>query len=178
MKIQKMNGPLPFLLVVLIPVCFLSSCKKQELAWGIEYNSNVTVPNGTITGDTLDLTTGNIVTDIENECITNGILVNDLETASVLTCYLLNPSSATATLAGIASADVFISASGLPEIQIASRATIPAGDHLTYLDIATVNILNYIKSDQFTMRVSLVTDSTFTQDLVIQPGFTVEVRNF
>ncbi len=71
-------------------------------------------------------------------------------------------------LSFLKSLDLYLEAPNVPEVQIASRTDIPAniGSELE-MEVTSTELLNYLKQDNFTLRIAAETDELSAQDVDI-----------
>ena len=151
--------------MAIMPV--LWSCKKVDefTQFDMEYNQSVVIPAST--GIQLPF---NIFTpDIESNS-TSTFAVNDtrkdlVEEIQLKQLGLTLTSPSDGDLGFLKSIEVFLSAEGLSEIRVAWDEDIPSdvGKNLE-LQTTDTDLKEYIKKDEFTIRLNTVTDEALTSD--------------
>ena len=85
----------------------------------------------------------------------------------------------TADFSFLNSIEVFISADGLEEIQIASLSDVPenSGNRIN-LNTSDIDLKEYIKKDEFSLRLNTVTDELMSTDheLEVNSTFFVDAK--
>ncbi|MGH1335346.1 MAG: hypothetical protein ACRBFS_04400 [Aureispira sp.] len=161
------------LLFCAIALFSLSACQQLDklTQFDVPYTTTFTVPATPLTGLGLpiDIMTPAIQNDNQQTYQSYNTAANMIDEVSLkeLELTILTPTGANFSF--LEKAEVFISADGLPEVSLASKNPIPAGaaSPLTF-DVSGANLKDYIKADNFTLRVNTVVDEVITVDHEIQ----------
>lgn len=151
----------------------LGACQQiDELTqFDVPYTTTFTVPATTLAGLGLpiDLTTPKIQNDNQQTYQLYNTAEEKIEEIYLkeLELTILTPNGEDFSF--LEEAEVFIQADGLPEVSIASKNPVPAGagNNLVF-DASGVDLKEYIKADEFTLRVRTVLDEAITVDHEIQ----------
>ncbi len=148
----------------------LFSCNKVDklTQFNIGYTSEITIPANTILSIPIDILTPEVQTNSESKFNVENTSKDLIEEVKLteLTLDLKSPSNADFSF--LNEIKVFITADGLGESEIAAKTNIPnnSGASLT-LETSDLNLMEYIKKDEFKLRVETITDEAITQDHVI-----------
>jgi hypothetical protein len=157
-----------------------SSCQKTKdkinslTEFDMSYSSNFTVPATSITVNApVDFTTSDIATNSANTFASQKTAV-DKVTEIQLT--KLNLTTNAGNFNYLKSVTVFIQATGLPEVQVASKTTIPDGLTSLDMDMTGTNIKGYITATSFKLRINVTADGAITSDQTITLNQTMHVK--
>ena len=172
---KKLN----YLLLVLLAVSSLTSCKKlldELLTFSFSTSSDFTIP-GTIAVNTpLSINTPEISASSSAEFGNNGTnpsLVKDVK-LSKMSLTITSPSGQNFDF--LSEIKIYINAEGLNEVLIASKTDIPdTEDNMLDLNTEDVALEEYIKKDKFSLRLDVKTDKTITQEVNITSNMTFSV---
>jgi hypothetical protein len=164
MRMKKLSYVVFSLLVI------ISSCKKiDELTkFNLNYDTSTTIPASTGINLPINFFTPDVETDSESEFAVNNTR-KDLIEEIVLTKLTLGITSpANQDFSFLKSVTIFIAAEGLSEIEVASQENIPDDiDRQLELETTNADIKDYIKKDNFYLRVNTVTDELLGSDVDI-----------
>lgn len=134
----------------------------------MDYSSSVTIPNSTGLELPFNLLTPDIETNSESEFAVNDTRKDLVEEIKLTKLILTITSPENQTFSFLESIVIYISASGLDEVEVASLNKVPAspGKRLT-LETTHQDLKEYIKKDKFVLRVKTVTDEFITKDVDI-----------
>lgn len=142
-------------------------CKKVDklTQFDMEYNESFVIPSTTGVNLLFNLVTPDIQTNSESTFEskdTRKDLVNQIKLKK-LDLTLTSPNNSDFTF--LKSIEIFITADGLPEQKIAWNEDVPANIG-NYLELETTgeDLKEYIKKDQFSLRMSTVTDKLVNSD--------------
>ena len=151
---------------------FFNSCEKIDewTQFTMEYNQETTIEasfNVPILAGLLEIPTPDITTNSESTFASENTRKDLVEEAKLteLTLTLLSPNGGDFSF--LESVKVYISASGLEEILVASKINVPASATIS-LTCEGHNLEAYIKKDEITLRVETVTDEILTEDYGIK----------
>ncbi len=155
---------------LLVLALFTFSCNKVDklTQFNLSYTSQVTVPANSVISVPIDILTPDIQTNSESKFNvenTNKDLIEEVRLTKLI-LDLTSPSNADFSF--LKEIKIYISADGLNETEIASRTNIPnnLGNSLE-LETTDLNLMEYVKKDEFKLKVETVTDEALTQDHVI-----------
>ncbi len=133
--------------------------------FNLEYNEEVVVPSATGVDLPLDIFTPDIESNSESKFAVNDTKKEFIEHISLKSMRLTLTSPAEGDFSFLESINIYINADGLEEQKIASLDEIPQnpGDVLN-LEVADVDLQEYIKKDRFSLRLNTVTDEIITSD--------------
>lgn len=159
---------------------FVSCDKLDELTkFDIEYSQRATIPSSAGINLPFDIFTPEMETNSESKFAVNDTRKDLIEeiTLSELELIILSPDNADFSF--LNSIEVFISAEGLEEIQIAFLSEVPEDSGNTInLNTSDKDLKEYIKKDEFSLRLNTVTDELISSDheLEVNSTFFVDAK--
>ena len=169
-----------FLFPIVFLILFVGCDKIDELTkFDITYNQKATIPSSTGIDLPFDIFTPETETNSESEFAVNDTRKDLIEEIKLTELELIITSPSEADFSFLKSIEIFISAEGMDEIQIASLNDIPddTGNRLN-LDTSDRDLKDYIKKDKFTLRLNTVTDEIIGSDheLDVNSTFFVDAK--
>ncbi|MFT7613413.1 MAG: hypothetical protein ACI9J3_002386 [Parvicellaceae bacterium] len=166
---------------LLLVTIVLFGCKKADklTQFNLKYDSSITIQSTTSINIPVNLFTPDIETNSEAEFAVHDTRKDKIQkiTLSGMKVTITNPPGQEFDF--LKDLEVFMSADGLAEIKIASKYNISnsIGVVLT-MDVTGEDFQEYIKKDNFILRVRSVTDETLLQDvdLNIESTFWVDAK--
>lgn len=156
----------PILFCALISIG--SSCKKVDklTQFYIQYESEVTIPNTSGVNVAFSLITPDVETNSESEFAVHDTRKDKIQQIKLSSMIITIKSPPGQEFDFLKEAEVFISASGLPETMLASKYNIEntIGAVLT-MDVSGADFKEYIKKESFTLRLRTITDEALFQDV-------------
>ena len=160
-----------FISSILTSVLFLlNSCKKvdQFTQFNMDFNNEIIIPSTIGINLPINILTPEMETDSESTFELNDTrkdLIEEIRLTS-LTLSLQSPNGADFSF--LESISIYIKAQDLPEVEIAWSENIPenAGNQIS-LNVSGNDFKEYIKKDQFSLRVNTITDEIITADHII-----------
>lgn len=167
-------------LLLIIAITFGACSKLDELTqFNMNYDQSVVIPSSTGINLPFNVYSPETQTDSESKFEVNDTrkdLIEEIKLTN-LNITLTNPSNS--DLSFLNDIEVYINAEGLQEIKIASKNDISdnVGNFIS-LETTEENLQEYIKKDQFNLRVNTVTDEVITSDhtLKISTEFFVDAK--
>lgn len=159
----------------------ITSCDKlDELTkFDMEYSQRATIPSSAGIDLPFDVFTPEIETNSESTFEVNDTRKDLIEEIKLTELEMVIISPDDADFSFLNSIEVYISADGLEEIKIAYLEEVPddAGSVIT-LDTADTDLKEYIKSDEFSLRLNTVTDELMSTDheLEVNSTFFVDAK--
>ena len=159
--------------VILFSFILLSvlGCKLLDklTQFNIEFDETIVIPSTTPANLPIDILTPDLETNSESVFANNDTRKDLIEEIRLTTLTLTISSPANADFSFLKSVSVFISAENLPEERIAWKDLVPddAGATIS-LDLADLDLKEYIKKDKFKLRLSTQTDEILTSDHQIE----------
>lgn len=166
-------------LLSLAVIITLGSCNPKKTindatTFTIDYTANVDVPAVTVTvSGTQEYLTPDIPTTSSARYITEGTAPNLIDKISL---SRFNISISNGNLDFVKSIDMTMLASGLPDVSVASKTSIPAGSKSIECDLSGANIKDYIAKDNFKLKAKITFDSTQTSDTKLKFEQSVKVE--
>lgn len=164
-------------LIVLSLVVLNLSCKKDKpTEFDIDYTSTLTIPSTSITVNVpADFDSPEIPTNSKDK-FTSEKTVQNLVDEIKLTKFDL--SVANGNLNFLKSLSIYLKTSGLGDVLIASKTSIPQGVSALAMDLQDVNIKEYIFKDkiQFRVTVTIQTGLAATQQLKMDQTVHVKAK--
>lgn len=154
-----------FMLLMLIVSSF--GCKKIDefTKFDLEYKESITIPASSGINLPFDLFTPEVVTDSESSFAINDTRKDLIEEITLTSLDLAIVTPTDGDFRFLKSVSVYISAEGLSEIEIASLDPVPDNVGPTIeLTTSENDLKEYIKKDQFKLRVQTVTDEILSED--------------
>lgn len=169
-----------YVFVLCISTLLCSCTTLDELTkFDIEYSQRATIPSSTGINLPIDIFTPAMETNSESKFAVNDTrkdLIEEIK-LSELEMIILSPDNADFSF--LNSIEVYISAAGLDEILIASLDDVPenSGNRIT-LNTSDLDLKEYIKKDEFSLRLNTVTDEVISTDheLEINSTFFVDAK--
>ena len=145
----------------------LNSCKKvdQFTQFNMDFNNEIIIPSTIGINLPINILTPEMETDSESTFELNDTrkdLIEEIRLTS-LTLSLQSPNGADFSF--LESISIYMNAQDLPEVEIAWSENIPenAGNQIS-LNVSGNDFKEYIKKDQFSLRVNTITDEIITAD--------------
>ena len=172
---------LKLLAAALVFFSVLSGCKKVNklTQFTIEYDESVVIQSSTGIALPFDLLTPDIETNSSSKFESNDTRKDKIQEIKLTKLNLTLTSPTSGDLTFLKSIDVFISADGLDEVRLAwiSNVSESVGKFLD-LSVEDFDFKEYIKKDDFKLRLKTVTDKAITNDheLAIHSEFFVDAE--
>jgi hypothetical protein len=173
-----MSKWLPLFSILLI---FSTACKKVDklTQFHIEYNESVTIPSSMGIDLPFDVFTPDVQTNSESTFEVNDTRKDLIEEILLTQLDLSLSSPSSSDFSFLKSIEIYISASGLSEIKIAWKEDIPnnVGKYIE-LETSTKDLKDYIKKDEFKLRLNTITDELLASDheIDIHTDFYVDAK--
>ena len=166
--------------VLAIFTLFVSCDKLDELTkFNMEYSQRATIPSSAGINLPFDIFTPEMETNSESKFAVNDTRKDLIEEIILTELELVVIAPDTADFSFLNSIEVFISADGLEEIQIASLSDVPenSGNRIN-LNTSDIDLKEYIKKDEFSLRLNTVTDELMSTDheLEVNSTFFVDAK--
>jgi len=163
-----------FILILSILLVTISCDKVDELTkFNLKYKSNVTIPSTTGIDLPFDVLTPDMETNSDSQFEVNDTRKDLIEEIKLTELTLKITSPDDADFSFLESLEVYISADGLDEIKIASKEVDANNSSNTLdVDVLDVDLKEYIKKDNFNLRMNTVTDEAITSDHTIEVNST------
>ena len=148
-----------------ISTLFLTSCIDQLTQFDMDFTSEVVIPSTTGVNLPFNIFTPNIETNSESTFEANKTGKNLIEEILLAQLDITITSPINGNFGFLNSIEIYISADGLPEERIAFKLDIPQNTG-NYLELETedIDLKDYIKKDEFSLRVRAETDEVLTSD--------------
>ena len=150
--------------------CILNSCKKvdQFTQFNMDFDNQIIIPSTVGINLPINILTPEMETNSESTFELNDTrkdLIEEIRLTS-LTLSLQSPNGADFSF--LESISIYMNAQDLPEVEIAWIENIPEsiGNQIS-LNVSGNDFKEYIKKDQFNLRVNTITDEIITADHTI-----------
>lgn len=167
--------PIIFSLLVL----GVAGCKLiDELrTFDIPYSVNFTIPSSTILNLPINLPTAPVTTDTEQRFQDEGIESAWVESVKLTSLKITITAPENEDFSFLQNISMYMNTNGQPEILIADKIPVPenSGNSLQ-LDVKDVDLYPYISQSDFSLRTSVTTDETMTQDIDFKADMVIEVK--
>lgn len=153
--------------ILILTVLFaISSCDKvDELTkFDIEYNSKVVIPASTGIDLPFNVFTPDMETNSESKFEINDTRKDLIEEIKLTELQLVITSPTDADFSFLNSIEVYISAEGLDEIKIAEKEVEENVGSTLDVEVFDIDLKEYIKKDEFNLRLNTVTDEVINTD--------------
>jgi len=143
------------------------SCNEIDklTQFNMEYNEEVVIPSATGVDLPVNIFTPDIESNAESQFAVNDTRKDMIEHITLTSMELNLTSPAEGDFSFLKSISIYISADGLEEQKIAWLDEIPAEPgNILDLETSDVDLQEYIKKDNFSMKVNTVTDEIITSD--------------
>ena len=161
--------------IVLTWMGLMFSCKKSKpVEFDIDYNTKLALPSTSVTVNVpADFTTPDINTDSKNK-FTNQKTVQNLVDEIKFTRFDLSVDNG--NLNFLKSLNIYIKTSGLGDVLIATKTSIPQNVSSFGMDLQDVNIKDFIFNDKIQFRVTVTVQTGLTATQQIKMNQTVHVK--
>ncbi len=165
----------------LLPIILNSSCEQVNnlTKFNLNYTTSTTIPSGSNLNLPVNIFTPDVETNAESEFAVNDTRKDLIEEIRLTTLTLKISSPTDQKFDFLESIKIYIVAEDLPELRIASKDNISdsVGNTLE-LETSDEDLKEYIKKDNFILKVNTVTDQVLTQDvdLDISTQFHVDAK--
>ena len=168
-----------FFLTVL--VLSFNSCKKIDklTQFDLDYDESITIPSVLGINLPFNIYSPDIKTNTESIFEINNTKKDLVEQVNILKLVLKHRSPEKGDFDFLKGITIFISAEGVDEIKVAWKDNIPDDIGKTLeLELTDANLKEYIKKDEFMLRVETITDKIILsdQDVDIQTSFFVDAK--
>lgn len=171
MRVKFLTG-----LIVLAVVLSQSSCKKL-LTFDIALTSSFTIPSTVLLDVPVSLPTPDVTTNAEQEFEQNDTRAKYIDEIYLTELKLTITSPSGQTFSPLKHIYIFINAEGLGETRVAYYENVPPniGNELL-LELDDTDLADYIKKEEFTLRVQVVTDETFFTNISVDADMNYRVK--
>ena len=153
------------ILSLLLLVC--NSCKKidQFTQFSMDFNNEIVIPSSTGISLPINLLTPELETNSESTFEVNDTRKDLIEEIRLTSLILTLNAPNNADFSFLESISVYMNAQDLPEVEIAWEDDVPvnAGNQIS-LNVSNEDFKEYIKKDEFSLRVNTITDEILTSD--------------
>lgn len=158
---KKINLGLMALLVLLMGCEKIDSLTK----FNIEYDETVVFSSSTGLNLPFNLITPDMETNSESTFASNDTRKELIEEIILTKLDLTLTSPTNGDLGFLKSIEIYITADGLSDVKVAWKDNIPSNiDKFLELDTSNADIQEFIKKDEFSLKVSSVTDEVLASD--------------
>lgn len=167
------------ILSLLLLVC--NSCKKidQFTQFSMDFNNEIVIPSSTGISLPINLLTPELETNSESTFEVNDTRKDLIEEIRLTSLILTLNAPDNADFSFLESISVYMNAQDLPEVEIAWEDDVPdnAGNQIS-LNVSNEDFKEYIKKDEFSLRVNTITDEILTSDhqIDISSNFFIDAK--
>jgi hypothetical protein len=153
-------------LSILVLAALMSNCSKiDELTkFNMDYDTQVTIPSSAGINLPFDVLTPDTETNSASTFDSNDTRKDLIEEIKLTKLQLVITSPSDTDFSFLESIEVYISAEGLDEIRIASKIEVPETVAILDLEVSDADLKEYIKKDNYSLRLNTVTDEAMSQD--------------
>lgn len=156
--------------ILTVLILTLTACEAIDklTQFEMDYDETVVISSPLLFNLPIDIFTPDMETDSESEFAINNTNKDLIEQIILKKLIINHTAPSNGDFSFLKSIEVFLSAEGLPEIKIAWKNDIPSdiGKEII-LDTSGDDLQEYIKKDDFKLRLNNVTDETFSGDQTI-----------
>lgn len=144
----------------------LFGCKKVDklTQFNMEFNETVVIPSSSGINLPFNILSPNIESNSESTFEVNDTRKNLIEEILLTELDLTITSPSNADFSFLKSINIYLNADELNEIKIAWKESIPTDATVINLDVTNADLKEYIKSDNFSLRLNTETDEIITSD--------------
>lgn len=154
-----------YILGLCIVVSFLGCKKIDKLTqFNMNFDQTAVIPASSSINLPFNILTPEMETNSASTFEIHDTRKDLIEEIKLTTLALTLTSPSNTDFSFLKSISLYISADGLPETKIAWRDDIPQDVSVLNLTVANTDIKEYIKKDNFSLRLNTVTDEVLTQD--------------
>ena len=157
-------------LIALLATSMLFACNTVDkfTQFNLDYSTEVTIPATTLIDLPIDLITPDIESNSESEFAVNDTRKDLIEEITLEQLTLEVTAPAGTDFSFLESISIHLSAADLPEIELAALNPVPTtAGSLIELSTPDIDLKEYIKKDNFNIRVNTVTDEALTNEVKI-----------
>src|SRR6478609_9463418 len=156
----------------------IAGCKDIDklTQFNMEFNESVVIPSSTGINLPFNIMTPDVETNSASTFSTKKTRKDLVDEIKLTKLDLTVTSPSNANFNFLKSVTIYISASGLPEVKIASKETVPTNITTLQLDVVDVDLKEYIKADKFSLRLNTVTDELLASDYTVNTHSTFFVK--
>ena len=154
-------------IILVLTIFFtLSSCDKVDdlTKFDIEYNSKIVIPASAGIDLPFNVFTPDMETNSESKFEVNDTRKDLIEEIKLTELQLIITSPTDADFGFLNSVEVYISAEGLDEIKIAEKDVDENIGNTLDVNVLDIDLKEYIKKDEFNLRLNTVTDEAIGSD--------------
>ena len=144
-----------------------NSCKKidQFTQFSMDFNNEIVIPSSTGISLPINLLTPEVETNSESTFEVNDTRKDLIEEIRLTSLILTLNAPNNADFSFLESISVYMNAQDLPEVEIAWKDDVPdnAGNQISLI-VSNEDFKEYIKKDEFSLRVNTITDEILTSD--------------
>lgn len=153
--------------VLFIAFFVLVGCDKLT-QFSIENNTVITLPSSTGINLPISIPTPELSNSFKQEFESNDTRKKYIEEFKLTELVLTIKDPSNFTFSFLEDIEIFITAEGLNQKRIAYKINIDdnIGTSIT-CDVSSENLVDYVKADNFSLNVEVITDEIFSQDVEI-----------
>ncbi len=158
-----------FFLTILIIVSTFFACKKVDklTQFDMDYDSSVKIESTIGFNIPFNIYTPDITTNSESTFESNNTHKDLIEKINLKTMEMTISSPSGDDFSFLKSIEIKISADGLSDVKIAWKDNIPENANKIKLETSSADLKEYIKKDNFKLKVTSTTDEILTHDYTI-----------
>lgn len=177
--LKKLTRMKKIVFLSLVSILLFAGCEKIDklTQFDMGYKMTVVIPSSTGLNLPFNFFTPDVQTDSEATFAIHSTSKELIEEVLLTKLTLTLTSPGNGNLGFIKSIDVFISAEGLPEEKISWKTSSSAAKTIE-LDVTGKDLKEYIKKDEFKLRLSTVTNELLTSEhkIEVNANFFVDAK--
>ncbi|MEX1002885.1 MAG: hypothetical protein WDZ35_12280 [Crocinitomicaceae bacterium] len=151
-------------LFIIVPL-FISACGGKGVNFDMDYEETFVIPSSVGVDLPFNVTSPDIESNSESTFAINDTRKDKIEQIKLKELNLTVTQPQNGDFSFLNEIHIFLNADGLDEIKVAWKENIPdsVGDYIE-LDLSDEDLQEYIKKDEFDIRLNTVTDEVITSD--------------
>ncbi|GEM_PF-260122 len=146
----------------------LLSCKNKATQFEMDYDSKVIIPSSVAISTPFDVNTPEQTTNAEETFAINDTRKDRIESIVLIDLVMTITDPPEKTFSFLNELDIFIKSPSLPEKRVAYRYDIPDNvDDEIICKVTENDLQEYIKAEEFSIRVKATTDELISEDIEI-----------
>jgi hypothetical protein len=168
-----------FLATLVLSTVLFSACEQDgfNVSFNLDYSKEFTIESALVTelGLPIDVTTPAINTNSSEEFTTNNTSIDRLENAELTSLKLTIIAPDGQKFSFVEEVKLYIQGQGMTEELVASKVNIDDAASEIEMDVESTNLVEHVKSGEFTLRASVTTDELITEDVDVKADMTFKV---
>lgn len=153
-------------LLLILPILALTGCTKLT-EFELDYNTELVIQASSPISTPIEILSPEVETNYEAEFEENETAKDHVNNINLKDVVLTIKDPENENFDFLKSIDLFIDAENEPQIRIAYKNSVPTDIQELELTTEDENLLPYITSDKYQLKIKVVTDETYTNDITL-----------